>query len=156
MEPHDLREILGSTDVFSGVPGEVLDALAAVGSVEAVPRGESLFRENDAGQDLFLVLTGAIELTTSVRRAGEQRLALLDRGQIFGELACFDELPRSATATAFVDATVWRLPGAGLDTVLAQAPSLATSLLRNLVKKVSLRLRDADQEIRELRASVQP
>ncbi|MEB3330243.1 MAG: cyclic nucleotide-binding domain-containing protein [Candidatus Sericytochromatia bacterium] len=156
MEPHELREVLGGTDVFSGVPGEVLDALVEAGTVEAVARGEQVFRENDPGRDLFLVLAGAVELTTSVRRAGEQRLALLDRGQIFGELACFDELPRSATATAFVDATVWRLPGPGLDAALARTPSLATSLLRNLVKKVSLRLRDADQEIRELRASTQP
>ncbi|MEB3223929.1 MAG: cyclic nucleotide-binding domain-containing protein [Candidatus Sericytochromatia bacterium] len=156
MDTRELREILGETDVFAGVPAEVLEALLAAGTVESTTCGTALFHEGEPGQDLFLVLSGAIELTTSVRRAGEQRLALLDRGQIFGELACFDDLPRSATATAFVDAVVWRLPGPGLDVVLDRTPSLAATLLRNLVKKVSLRLRDADQEIRELRAAAQP
>lgn len=149
----ELRDILGHTDVFAGVPSATLDALLQTCRTEQLARGDVLFREGEPGEDMFLVITGAIELTTVVRRAGEQRLALLDRGQLFGELACFDELPRSATAAAFVDATVLRLPGSGLGAVLATTPELAVTLLGNLIKKVSLRLRDADQEIRELRAN---
>lgn len=152
----ELREVLGDTDVFADVPAETLDALVAAGRTEHVPSGTVLFREGDPGSDLYLVLSGAVELTTAVRRAGEQRLALLDRGQLFGELACFDALPRSATATAFVDARVFRLPGQGLEAVLASSPGLATTLLRNVVRKISHRLRDADQEIRDLRAQLQP
>ncbi|MEB3197932.1 MAG: cyclic nucleotide-binding domain-containing protein [Candidatus Sericytochromatia bacterium] len=149
----ETRALMARTDVFLDVPEAVLEAVLGIARTESLRRGEEVFREGSAGEDMFLVLTGAIELTTEVGRTSTQRLALLDRGQIFGELACFDALPRSATATAFVDADLLRIPGSELRGLIAQNPGLAASLLRNLVKKLSLRLRDADQEIRSLSAA---
>jgi CRP-like cAMP-binding protein len=149
------QDYLAQTDVFHALPAPTLEHVCKISRVEDFSSGTTIFQEGDLGTDLFLVISGAVELTTRMMRAGEQRLALLDRGQIFGELACFDDLPRSATATAFVDSQILRIPGPQLQELIATSPALAASLLKNLVKKVSLRLRDADQEIRTLTAAAQ-
>lgn len=149
----ELRDILAQTDVFQAVSDPILDQVCAIGRLETAPSGTLIFEEGESGTDLFLVVSGAVELTTQIMRAGEQRLALLDRGQIFGELACFDELPRSASATAFVDSQILRIPGEPLQGLISGSPALAASLLKNIVRKISLRLRDADQEIRSLTAA---
>lgn len=143
-------ELLTQVDIFQGVSASVLTELLNTAETLEVEAGDVLFREGEPGGAMYLVASGAIELTQSVKAQTEQRLALLDRGQIFGELSIFDDLPRSATAQAFVKSTVLRFPGANFHRLLDSEQALAPQLLRNLVKKLSLRLRDADQEIREL------
>lgn len=148
----ELLDALSHTDVFQGVEHTILEQVCSISELKEVTSGTPIFREGESGTDLFVVVAGAVELTTVIQRGEEQRLALLDRGQIFGELACFDELPRSATACAFVDSVVLKVPGPPLRDLITSSPALAAALLKNLVKKVSLRLRDADQEIRSLTA----
>lgn len=148
MDPFDLPARLAEVDIFQGVPEEVLAQLALGASPEALEAGAYVFVEGEPGRDVYLVLEGAIELTRTVGRGELQRLALMDRGQVFGELALFDGLPRSATATAFVRATVLRLPAELIARLLGEAPGFAAPLLFNVVRKISLRLRDADDALR--------
>ena len=155
-------ELLTHVDIFAGIPESALLALLSTAETEGHEAGEVIFEEGSRGGAMFLVAAGAVELSTAVgsrldpRRAaagrgGEhQRLALLDRGQIFGELSLFDELPRSAQAQAFVKTTLLRFPASSFNRLLEEQPAIAPQLLHNIVKKLSLRLRDADLEIREL------
>lgn len=148
MDPYDLPTLLAEVDIFQGVPSEVLAELALGASVEAFEASGYVFVEGEPSRDVYLVLDGAVEMTRTVGRGELQRLALMDRGQIFGELALFDGLPRSATATAFVRSTLLRLPAELLGRLLGEAPGFAAPLLFNVVRKLSLRLRDADDALR--------
>lgn len=143
-------QLLQGVDIFQGVPNAVLEELLATTETLAFEKGDEVFHEGAAGAGMYLVIGGAVELTKAVTRGTQQRLALLDRGQIFGELSLFDNLPRSATATAFVTSSVLFFPAAAFHNLLDARQTLAPQLLRNLVTKLSLRLRDADEEIREL------
>jgi CRP-like cAMP-binding protein len=149
-ETPNTLELLKRVDIFHQVPEAPLLELLATAETVGVEKGDVIFREGEPGGTMYLVVSGAVELTKAVKGDQSQRLALLDRGQIFGELSLFDDLPRSATAQAFVKSTVLRFPGAAFDRLLSEQRELAPHLLRNLVKKLSLRLRDADEEIREL------
>lgn len=149
-ETPNTLELLKRVDIFHQVPEAPLLELLATAETVGVEKGDVIFREGEAGGTMYLVVSGAVELTKAVKGDQSQRLALLDRGQIFGELSLFDDLPRSATAQAFVKSTVLRFPGTAFDRLLTEQRELAPHLLRNLVKKLSLRLRDADEEIREL------
>ena len=141
--------LLQGVDIFSGVPDPVLLALLATSEQREAAKGSAIFAEGDPAGGMYLVVDGAIELTQTVLRE-QQRLALLDRGQVFGELSLFDALPRSATATAFVDCHLLYFPANAFHELLDERQAFAPNLLRNVVKKLSLRLRDADSEIREL------
>ncbi|HEY9721889.1 MAG TPA: cyclic nucleotide-binding domain-containing protein [Oscillatoriaceae cyanobacterium] len=142
--------MLQQVDIFQGVPAEALEELLATAETRGFERGETIFREREPGDAMYLVVEGAVELTQSTGPAADHRLALLDHGQIFGELALFDHLPRSATAEAFVKTTLLRFPAEAFDELLDNCSDIAPHLLRNLVRKLSLRLRDADQQINEL------
>jgi CRP-like cAMP-binding protein len=142
--------LLTQVDIFQGVPQSALEALLATAEPVEIEKGELVFREGEPGEAMFLVASGAIELTQRVKADQDQRLALLDRGQIFGELSLFDGLPRSATAQAFVKTSLLRFSRQAFDRLLDRNAALAPQLLRNMVKKLSLRLRDADAELREL------
>ena len=143
-------ELLKRVDIFQGVPEAALEELLSTAQTVGYEKGAEIFAEGEPGFAMYLVVNGAVELTKAVSRSQAQRLALLDRGQVFGELSLFDDLPRSASATAFVKTTVMRFPGQAFHKLLDAEQALAPQLLRNLVKKLSLRLRDADEEIREL------
>lgn len=149
-EPINTLDLLKRVDIFQDVPESVLQELLATAETRGYEKGEQIFREGEPGGTMFLVVAGAVELTKTVKREQEHRLAVLDRGQVFGELSLFDELPRSASAQAFVKTTLLVFPGATFNQLLDARHDLAPQLLRNLVKKLSLRLRDADEEIREL------
>lgn len=149
-ETTNTLELLTQVDIFHQVPEKALMELLATAETVGVEAGDLIFREGEPGGMMYLVVTGAVELTKAVKGDQAQRLALLDRGQIFGELSLFDALPRSATAQAFVKSTLLRFSGEAFDRLLDEQAALAPHLLRNLVKKLSLRLRDADEEIREL------
>lgn len=149
-ETTNTLELLKRVDIFHTVPESALLELLATAETVGVEKGDTVFHEGEAGGTMYLVVSGAIELTKAVKGDQSQRLALLDRGQIFGELSLFDDLPRSATAQGFVKSTLLRFPGSAFHRLIDEQPALAPSLLRNLVKKLSLRLRDADEEIREL------
>ena len=144
------RELLQQVDIFAGVPDAILEDLLATSQTLAFEKGDAVFSEGDPAGGMYLVIGGAIELTTHVGRGQSQRLALLDRGQVFGELSLFDELPRSASAVAFVTSSLLYFPAASFHHLLDDRPAFAPRLLRNIVKKLALRLRDADGEIRSL------
>lgn len=144
-----VSDTLAGLDVFAGVTAADLAPLAASARIEQVNAGQPVFAEGDAGTALYVVLKGAVELTQATRRE-PVRLSLLDRGQLFGELAVFDGLPRSASATAFTDATLLVLPASAVMAALDAPGPLASAVLRNVTRKLSLRLRDADAEIRAL------
>lgn len=143
-------QLLQQVDIFQGVPDRVLEELLESAQTLAYEKGDAVFREGEPGSGMYLVIGGAIELLKAVTRGQGQRLALLDRGQIFGELSLFDDLPRSASASAFVTSSLLFFPARQFHELLDERPNFAPQLMRNMVKKLALRLRDADEEIREL------
>ena len=67
--------------------------------------GEVIFREGDKGEGMYVIQAGKVKITKQTT-SGEVTLSVLEDGDIFGEMALFDKLPRSATATASGEARV--------------------------------------------------
>ena len=74
---------------------------------------------------------------------GPKRLALLEKGDFFGEMSILDELPRTATAAAASDARLVEINGATFDHMLRANPEIAIRIMR----KLSLRVRQADEQL---------
>ena len=102
--------------------------------------GDEIFREGDSGSEMFIIQEGQIEI---VRRSedGPRRLALLEKGDFFGEMALLDEQPRIATARAVSDASMVEITAATFTRMLRDDPEIAIRIMR----KLSLRLREADR-----------
>lgn len=62
--------------------------------------GETIFQEKDSGEAAYLIVGGHVEVRKGLHSSNPQTLAKLGRGDVFGELAMFDDSPRMAEAIA--------------------------------------------------------
>ncbi|MCU0856063.1 MAG: cyclic nucleotide-binding domain-containing protein, partial [Rhodobacteraceae bacterium] len=95
---------IGAYPVFAGLDETSLDDLAAAMTVRTWPSGALIFQRGDDGDYLLLVRSGRLRLSLSSPQGREIMLRTLGAGDVVGEMALIDGLPRSADATA-VDPT---------------------------------------------------
>lgn len=105
--------------------------------------GEVIFREGEQGYEMYFIRSGLVAIT---RRLGEeeQPLAMLEKGDFFGEMSVLEDYPeRSATATAVGDVEVLAMRSVDLQSVLPRNPGLA----QRMMAKLSERLREANRRL---------
>lgn len=116
--------------------------------VRKLGRNEILFREGDPSDAMYVIKTGRIAITKA-KGSGEIILAELKPGEMLGEMAFFDNKPRSAGAKALQDAEVIALPFSALHAQFKTFPEW----LKAMVKTVNSHLRDANQRIKNLESA---
>ena len=96
VELDEIRDI----GLFGGLDDAVLEALVRELRVLALDPGGVVFRENDRGREMFVLLSGEMEVVKQSRRDVPSRVAVLGPGDWFGEMSILDVMPRSATVRA--------------------------------------------------------
>jgi CRP/FNR family transcriptional regulator, cyclic AMP receptor protein len=139
--PH---EALGAHRGFARLDAATLQALASCLRPRTYARGDIIFRHGDPGDELFVVLEGAlsVQLRGSDRRHRE--VASLGPGDVVGELACVDPAPRAATVLARTEVKVLALSRDTLGALLAHVPAAAQALLHELLRGLIARLDSTD------------
>lgn len=110
--------------------------------------GQYLFREGDPSDACYVVKSGQVAITKA-KGNSEIELAVLRTGQMFGEMAFFDNKPRSASAKAKTDAVVVTLPFAALSAQFKNMPEW----LKAMIKTINDHLRDANMKIKNLEST---
>jgi CRP-like cAMP-binding protein len=110
--------------------------------------GEIIFQEGDEGDRMYVVQAGKVKITKK-HDAGELTIATLGPGEIFGEMAMFDRMPRSAAAVAVGEARIL-----GIDKKkLFQSIDRDPTLVFKLIESMSSRIRSLDEEFTKLKKS---
>lgn len=122
---------LRTASLFSTVPSEALYSVAAVTEELSFAAGEAIFHEDDPGEDLFLVMSGQVQVERK-----KQKLSVMGPGDPFGDLAVLDHHPRSADAICLVPTTVLRLRGADLRELMATRPEITEKMLGVVVARL--------------------
>jgi len=131
-----------------GLSAAEMKLLATFSSEERFSEGSMIFREGDKGDKLYIVLDGRVRISKFIPGVGEEALAVLDRGDFFGEMALIDEKPRSADAKAHEgDATVLSIDRATLNEILSMDPHASLQFLNLLCRMISRRLREINDKI---------
>ena len=128
-----------------------LDAIAAIVETREVAAGKDLFREGDAGDGLFLVISGEINVT-KLAPGGEHLLARLGPGGVLGEMSLVTADPRSATGHARVDTRVLHLPASRFRTLLATDSVAAHKVVAAIAELLARRLATMNDVVLELSA----
>jgi CRP-like cAMP-binding protein len=102
-----------------------------------------LFSEGQPGDGLYIVDKGLLKIVLTSPVGEERIVAILGPGSIVGELATIDGLPRSASAVVMDECQFRFVSQAGFATFTAMHPTF----FRELVKILSMRLREADEEL---------
>lgn len=137
------RELLSTIEFFKGFDGAPLDAVVAAAQQHSFARGGVLFTENDAATELFVVVSGRIAIANRSIDGRESVVALMERGDLLGEMPLFDGLARSAEARALEPSEVIAIPYAPLREIYSAQPQL----LWNVVEMLANRLRNTDEQL---------
>jgi CRP/FNR family transcriptional regulator, cyclic AMP receptor protein len=135
--------LLASTEFFAGVDAEELAALERAGAVRNLVRGDVLFREGDVPDRLYVVLGGRIAIASKSIDGRESVYALMETGNLFGEMGLLDGLPRSAEARALEPSRVLSVPYDPVRDLFDRQPQR----LWNVVRMLSGRLRAMDEAL---------
>jgi CRP/FNR family cyclic AMP-dependent transcriptional regulator len=132
----DTTQLLRSIPLFDGLIEDDLSALAGELKPRAFQAGELIFAQGDAGNAMYIVESGDVNIHLAGEASRRISLADLARGEFFGELALFDEQLRSASALATTDVVVLELQHARLERYLAGRPRAAMAILRTMSQRL--------------------
>jgi CRP/FNR family cyclic AMP-dependent transcriptional regulator len=131
-----------------GLSRRELMTLATFSREKRFADGAFLFQEGDEGTEMYIILEGRAIISKLIPGAGEEALAILDRGDFFGEMSLIDGEPRSADAKAYGGPlTVLALDQATVKEVLAMDPHASLEFLQLLCRLIVNRLREIDEKV---------
>jgi CRP-like cAMP-binding protein len=139
LDPH----LLAEADLFRSLSAAAIDRVVAASTRSALKRGDVLFDEGSEASELFVVESGRIAIASRSPDGRESVYALMEEGDVFGEMALFDDMGRSALARALEPSVVHAIPYAALRTVLEDDPVL----LWGVVELLARRLRTMDNAL---------
>jgi CRP-like cAMP-binding protein len=134
--------------LFEGLTQGQLAKVASIAQEKRYEGGAFIFHEGDVGQEMYVIAEGRVRISKNVPGIGEEALAILEKGQYFGEMAVIDDHPRSADAIAHTPCTLWAIERTKLDQLMFTDKELAYVLLWTFVRTLSERLRETGDKIK--------
>ena len=132
--------LLSETMLFAGLGDDVLAKVVEAGQDLELRRGDVLFREGDDPDELFVVVSGRIAIANKSIDGRESMVALMEEGDLFGEMGLFDGRGRSAEARALESSIVTAVPYSPVRSLYQNDPTL----LWRVVAMLTGRLRTMD------------
>lgn len=129
---------LEDSRLFQTLNTAELNALNRIASERRFSSGQKIFEEGDSGDGVYVVKDGLVEISTKVADQDRRVFGEIVPGEMFGEMAVLEYKPRSATAAAAEDSTVYFIPRDELLLMVERCPLLALQFLR----EISQRLRE--------------
>lgn len=137
---------LGRTALFAGVDEAALQTLAERVVHRRYRKGNVIFVQGEQGERCFAIVSGAVKISAYHSDGREAVIAVLGPGDVFGELALFDQAPRSADASAIEDAELLSFDARAVTEAIASHPEIAMTLLRVLGR----RLRHTNEALQDI------
>ncbi|HHY86523.1 MAG TPA: cyclic nucleotide-binding domain-containing protein [Verrucomicrobia bacterium] len=140
--PRALRRI----KILAELTDAQLEHLADFLELQRVPQWSVVVRQGEPGEAMYLVLEGELRARIPI---GDQEMILstFGPGEFFGEMALFDQGPRSADVVANVDSVLLRLSNTAFNRLTREAPALATPFLQSTARTLSARIRADNKRI---------
>jgi CRP-like cAMP-binding protein len=132
--------LMSETILFAGLDDDALAKVVEAGRDLEMLRGDVLFREGDDPDELFVVLSGRIAIANKSIDGRESMVALMEEGDLFGEMGLFDGRGRSAEARALETSVVTAVPYGPVRNLYKDDPAL----LWRVVAMLAGRLRTMD------------
>lgn len=145
----DKNNLLKSVSLFYDLSEKELGYISSRMITKNFETGSLIFMENSEGEKCFFVSEGSVKVTRLSKDGKEVILAMLNKGEFFGEMALLDGESRSANVIALEKTEVLTLNREDFLSVLEEYPQIAIQLL----KEMAHRLRKSDRQIASLSLS---
>ncbi|MAV20925.1 MAG: Crp/Fnr family transcriptional regulator [Acidimicrobiales bacterium] len=129
---------LSSMDLFSGVQQELLEPIVEQSSVQSLQRGDMLFSEGDEANDLYIVLEGRVAIANRSFDGRESVVALMESGDLFGEMPLFRPDGRSADARVLENSSVVVIPYVPVKSLYQEHPEMLWKIVDMLAERLKV------------------
>ncbi len=128
--------LLKSTLLFQHLNDEELEEIVALSEEATLRRGDVIFAEGEDPNDLYIVVSGRIAIANKSIDGRESMVALMEPGDLFGEMGLFDDNGRSAEARALEPSKVMSIPYAPIRQHYDDRPEALWSVVRLLAGRL--------------------
>ncbi len=135
--------LLAHAELFSAFDAEALEAVVAASTTVAGERGLVVFSDGDEADDLYVVRSGRVAMGRRSPDGREALVALMEPGDLFGDMPLFDGGSRSASARLLETSELLRVPYPTVRGAIARRPEL----LWDVVALLTARLRATDSAL---------
>jgi CRP-like cAMP-binding protein len=132
----DKRAMLHNYDLFSKLSPKQIDRLAACIVTKSVPHGTNIFAKGDPGSSLFAICQGIVKITVPSVDGHDAVFNLINKGDIFGEIALLDGGPRTADAVAVTDCELFVIERRDFLPLIREEPDIALKLIEILCARL--------------------
>ena len=136
---------LRQVPVFKGFSNKEFNELEKLVHHRNYSSGDFVFKNRAPGEGMYIIMNGTVKITIGTRAGCENILANLKEGDFFGELALFDDEPRSANAISIEDSKLIGFFTADLLSLQERNPEMTNKILFNLGGMLGERLRSTNR-----------
>ncbi len=125
----ELKQIfkeMSQVQLLNHLPPEEIHALVPYVTKRSYPKGSTIITQGDPGDSLFIVESGEVDIVDE--RNNGKKIATLQADDVLGEMALVTGEPRSATAIASVDTTVWLILKEHFDRLIRTSPKICDAV----------------------------
>ena len=138
-------KLLSGSSLFCELSSSELDNLAQHAEIRDIPAKQLVVEQGCRGDEMYAVVQGRLKVIRSNHEGREITLAILEGGEVFGELAMLDGAPRNASVETLEHCQLLVLHRSAVDQYLAHHPRVMRSLITTLCE----RLRSADDMVQD-------
>jgi CRP-like cAMP-binding protein len=132
----DKRALLQNNYLFSKLSARHIARLAACVVGKSVPRATSIFAKGDPGSSLFAICQGTVKISVPSVDGHDAVFDMIDKGDIFGEIALLDGRPRTADAVAITDCELFVIERRDFLPLVREEPEIALKLIEILCARL--------------------
>ena len=147
----DLK-LIKQAAIFSTLEEDELERVAEICKEQSFKFGQTIFKEGEPGNRLYIISTGDVRISRVVPGSGEEALTVLKPGACFGEMAVFDRSERSTDAIANTDCTLLTISRSDFEILLDFNRDIAYKVLWAVVRLLCERLRITNDNLRSFLA----
>ena len=144
--------LLRQATIFKDLTDDELVHVAEICREQQFRSAQTIFKEGDPGNRLYIVAAGEVRISRHVPGSGEEALAVLKPGACFGEMSVFDRSERSTDAIANKDCALITISRSDFEILLDFNRELAYKVLWSVVRLLSERLRNTNENLRSFLA----
>ncbi len=127
---------LAKLPFFEGIELSLLREIAVLFSTETCNDGESIVHEGDEGNKFYIIVRGKFDIIKSFLDEGEKRVAVLQDGDHFGEIALLKDIPRTATVRSIGPSVLLSIRRESFHRLTVEYPQILRALERKLLERI--------------------
>lgn len=130
------EDTLAQVPLFQGLTRRELQVLSANSREREYPVGATLLRQGETGVGLFIITSGAVQVSQTTSDGETRELGAYGRGATLGEMSLLDDMPRTANVVATEPTTALVIPVWDFRAALREAPEISIKLLTVLSQRL--------------------